>query len=161
MKQMMILIAALLLLSFSAAALTKNKKEISTMTARGTFDVKVIPQGPEDKSAGPFGRMLLDKKFQGDLIGTSKGQMLGAMTAVKGSGGYVALELVDGVLNGKKGTFMLQHSGTMQGDAFDMQIHVVPDSGTGELEGIKGSLKIIIEGGNHSYEFTYELGTKH
>ena len=131
------------------------------MTASGTFDVKVIPQGPDDSSGGPFGRMFLDKKFQGDLTGSSQGQMLGAMTAVKGSGGYVALELVDGVLNGKKGTFMLQHSGTMQGDASDMQIHVVPDSGTGELGGIKGSLKIIIEGGNHSYEFTYELGAKH
>jgi hypothetical protein len=104
--------------------------------------------------------MLLDKKFEGDLTGSSQGQMLAAMTAVKGSGGYVALELVDGVLNGKKGTFMLQHSGTMQGDAFDMQIHVVPDSGTSELEGIKGSLKVIIEGGKHSYEFNYELEKK-
>ena len=158
MKQMMILIAAVLLFSFPTAAQTKIKKENSTMTARGTFDVKVIPQGPDDKSAGPFGRMLLSKKFQGDLVGSSQGQMLAAMTAVKGSGGYVALELVDGVLNGKKGTFVLQHSGTMQGDAFDMRIQVVPDSGTGELEGIKGNLKIIIEGEKHSYEFTYELG---
>ena len=156
MKQMMILIAAVMLFSFSAAAQTNNKKENFTMTARGTFDVKVIPQGPDDKSAGPFGRMLLDKKFQGDLVGSSQGQMLAAMTAVKGSGGYVALELVEGVLNGKKGTFILQHSGTMQNDAFDLQIQVVPDSGTGELEGIKGTLKIIIE--KHSYEFTYELG---
>ncbi|MEQ1762786.1 MAG: DUF3224 domain-containing protein [Pyrinomonadaceae bacterium] len=160
MKQLMILIAACLLLSFSAAAQTKTKKENFTMTARGTFDVKVIPQGPDDKSAGPFGRMLLDKKFQGDLTGSSQGQMLAAMTAVKGSGAYVALELVDGVLNGKKGTFMLQHSGTMQSDAFDMQIQVVPDSGTGELEGIEGKLKIIIEGEKHSYEFTYDLGKK-
>ena len=158
MKQMMILIAAVLLFSFPTAAQTKIKKENSTMTARGTFDVKVIPQGPDDKSAGPFGRMLLDKKFQGDLVGSSQGQMLAAMTAVKGSGGYVALELVEGVLNGKKGTFMLQHSGTMQNDTFDLQIQVVPDSGTGELEGIKGTLKIIIEGEKHSYEFTYELG---
>ena len=158
MKQTMILIAAGVFFSFSAAAQVKNKKENFAMTARGTFDVKVIPQGPDDKSAGPFGRMLLDKKFQGDLTGFSHGQMLGAMTAVKGSGGYVALELVEGVLNGKKGTFMLQHSGTMQGEVFDMHIRVVPDSGTGELEGIKGNMKIIIEGEKHSYEFTYDLG---
>ena len=158
MKQIMTLIAAVLLLSFSAAAQTVTKKENSTMTtARGTFDVKVVPQGPDDSAGGPFGRMFLDKKFHGDLTGTSKGQMLAAMTAEKGSGGYVALEIVDGELNGKKGTFMLQHWGTMQGEAFDLEVRVVPGSGTGELKGIKGTLKIIIDGGKHSYEFNYEL----
>lgn len=151
--------SAIVLLSFAASAQHKTAKE-KFMHARGEFDVNVIPQNPEEKGGGPFGRMLLDKAFHGDLAGTSKGQMLAAMTAVKGSGGYVALELFEGTLNGKKGTFMLQHSGTMRGEAYNMDINVVPDSGTGELTGISGKFKIVIEGGKHSYDFEYALGEK-
>ncbi|MEP7325788.1 MAG: DUF3224 domain-containing protein [Gemmatimonadota bacterium] len=128
------------------------------MTARGTFDVKVIPQAADDSAGGPFGRLFLDKQFHGDLDGISKGQMLGAMSAVEGSGGYVALELVSGTLNGRKGTFVLQHNGTMQKNVANMIVNVVPDSGTGELTGLAGTMTIIIEGGKHSYVLEYTLG---
>jgi hypothetical protein len=85
-----------------------------TKHATGTFDVKVTPEPPEDKAEGStLGRMSLDKQYHGDLDGTSKGQMLTAGTDVKGSAGYVAIERVTGTLNGRKGSFMLQHSGTM------------------------------------------------
>jgi hypothetical protein len=128
------------------------------MTARGTFDVKVTPQPKDDSSGGPFGRLFLDKQFHGDLEGASKGQMLAAHTAVEGSGAYVAFELVTVMLNGKRGSFMLQHRGTMRKGAYVMQVTVVPDSGTDELAGIAGAMTIIIEGSKHSYEFEYTLG---
>ena len=103
---------------------------------------------------------LADKKFHGDLEATSKGQMLGAFTAVEGSGAYVALEQMTGTLNGKKGSFMLQHNGTMRKGSYNMSVTVVPDSGTEELTGISGSMTIIIEGGKHSYVFEYAFEGK-
>jgi hypothetical protein len=132
----------------------------TTMTARGTFDVKVTPQPQDDSAGGPFGRLFLDKQFHGDLQGASKGQMLAAGTAVEGSGAYVAFELVTGALNGKRGNFILQHKGTMRKGVYAMSVTVVPDSGTDELAGIAGAMTIIIEGGKHSYEFEYTLGGK-
>ena len=124
--------------------------------ARGTFDVKVIPQGEPDKADGNMlSRVSLDKQFHGELEGSSKGEMLGANTAVKNSAAYVALERVSGTLNGRKGTFILQHSGTMTRGALQQIITVVPDSGTGQLEGISGSMKIDVVQGKHSYDFEY------
>jgi hypothetical protein len=126
-----------------------------SMTARGTFDVKTTPQPQDDPAGGPFGRLFLDKQFHGDLEATSKGQMLGAGTAVEGSAAYVAFELVTGKLHGKSGTFILQHKGTMRGGAYSMDITVVPDSGTGELVGLSGKMTIVIEGKKHSYSLDY------
>ena len=130
------------------------------MTARGTFDVKVVQQPQDDSAGGPFGRLFLDKHFHGELEATSKGQMLAAGTAVEGSAGYVALEQVTGSLNGKRGSFILLHKGTMRKGVYDLSVTVVPDSGTDELAGIAGEMKIIIEGGKHSYEFEYRLNGK-
>ena len=127
------------------------------MIAHGTFDVKATPRPKDDEAGGPFDRLLLDKQFQGDLVATSKGQMLAAGTAVEGSAGYVAFELVSGALNGQRGTFILQHKGTMRKGVYAMSITVVPDSGTDALTGIAGTMTIIIEGGKHSYEFDYTL----
>ncbi|MBX3378745.1 MAG: DUF3224 domain-containing protein [Phycisphaeraceae bacterium] len=130
------------------------------MTARavGTFEVKLQPVGTPDKAGGStLGRMTIDKQFRGDLEATSKGEMLSAMTDTKGSAGYVAIERVTGTLNGKSGTFVLQHSGLMDRGAPQLTVVVVPDSGSGQLVGLTGTMKIIIEGGNHSYEFEYAL----
>lgn len=129
------------------------------MNANGTFDVKVIPQPPDDGAGGPFSRLFLDKQFHGDLEGSSRGQMLGSMSAVKGSGGYVALELVTGTLQGRGGSFILQHNGTMRSNVPTLLVTVVPDSGTDQLEGIEGAMTIVIEGGKHSYVFEYTLPT--
>ena len=122
--------------------------------ARGAFEVKLSPQPAGDDS---LGRMLIDKQFHGDLEATSKGQMLAAGTAVNGSAGYVALERVTGTLNGRRGTFMLQHTGTMTRGAPQLTITVVPDSGTEQLEGLAGTMSIIIADGKHSYELEYTL----
>lgn len=128
-----------------------------TRHASGTFDVKVLPVAPDDYAAGTLGRLTIDKQFHGDLDAVSKGQMLSAMTAVKGSAGYVAIERVTGTLNGRAGTFVLQHSGTMDRGAAGLIVTVVPDSGTDELTGLTGTMTIDTSGGGHAYVFTYAL----
>lgn len=125
--------------------------------ARGTFEVKMKPAAPDPADKG-FGRYSLDKVFKGDITGESKGVMLGTDTPVKGSMAYVALETVTGTVNGRQGSFTLMHNGTMQGANMTLVVTVVPDSGTGELTGIAGTLRIIIApDGTHSYELDYTL----
>ena len=149
----------LLLLSFATAQnSTPTHKEGSvSQTATGPFDVKITAQ--DEGSDDPLlNRMTLDKQFHGDLEATSQGQMLTASTAVKGSAAYVAIEKVSGTLKGRTGTFILQHSGTMNRNKPELSIVVVPDSGTGELEGLTGKMKInVAADGKHSYEFEYTL----
>jgi len=129
-----------------------------TNHASGTFEVKMTPLAPEENVGDPtVGRMSLDKVFHGDLEGTSRGQMLAVRSAVDGSAGYVAMERVTGTLGGRSGTFALQHSGTMNRGAPTLLISVVPDSGTGGLVGLAGTLDIIIADGKHSYAFEYTL----
>jgi hypothetical protein len=128
-------------------------KEQAMIKATGTFEVKLTPQ----PVAEGLGRMTIDKTFQGDLEGSSVGEMLSAMGGVKGSAGYVAIEKVTGKLGGKSGTFVLQHSGSMDRGAPSLTVTVVPDSGTGELVGLSGKLGIRIEGGQHFYDFEYSL----
>jgi hypothetical protein len=126
--------------------------------ARGEFIVKLVPLAVEGQNEGSgIGRMSIDKSISGDLSATTTGQMLSAMTDVKGSAGYVAIERVDGVLNGRKGSFVLQHSGTMNRGAPSLSVTVVPDSGTGELAGLAGEFRIIVANGQHRYEFDYSL----
>jgi hypothetical protein len=127
-----------------------------TTHASGTFEVKMTPQTPDDKSAA-VGRFSLDKQVHGDLEGTSKGEMLAVGTAVNGSAGYVAMEQVTGTINGRSGSFALQHTGTMTRGAPELSVTVVPDSGTGELAGLSGKMTINIVDGKHLYEFDYEI----
>jgi hypothetical protein len=128
------------------------------MLARGSFAVNIIPQPPEDKTEGlTLGRMLVEKKFQGDLEAAGKGQMLTGMTEVKGSGAYVAIECVTGTLHGRSGSFILHHLGIMERGAPRLNVSVVPDSGTRDLAGIAGTMTIIIAEGKHSYELAYTL----
>lgn len=134
------------------------KEPAVTHRAAGTFDVTLTPQTPADGTeAPPWGRMAIAKTFHGDLEGTSRGEMLTAMTEVKGSAGYVAVEKVDGTLGGRKGSFFLQHSGRMDRGAPSLVITVVPDSGTGELVGLEGAMTIEITEGKHFYVFEYRL----
>src|SRR5882762_7402163 len=131
-----------------------SKKEPVMTHASGTFEVKITPQTTDDKDIS-LGRMSIDKQFHGDIEGTSKGEMLTGMTNVKGSAGYVAIEKVNGTLQGKRGTFILQHSATMNRGTPQLSIAVVPDSGTDELVGLTGTMTIKITDGKHSYEFDY------
>jgi hypothetical protein len=129
-----------------------------TKRATGTFEVKLTPQGNDAEANGStLARLSIEKQFRGELAGTSKGEMLSAGTQTKGSAGYVAQERVSGTLDGRSGSFVLQHTGVMNRGAPGLTITVVPDSGTGDLTGLAGTMTIIIEAGKHSYEFDYEL----
>src|SRR5271163_4176821 len=142
---------------------TKQKAVPMATHATGDFIAKVTPDGTVDKAEGAsLGRMTIDKQFHGDLEGTSKGTMLTAMTDVKGSAGYVAIERVTGTLRGRSGSFVLQHNGTMSAAGQMLSIVVVPDSGTEQLVGLTGKLTIIIAAdGKHSYDFEYTLPEPH
>ena len=131
---------------------------VTTLHATGPFDVKVVPQGTPDKAEGStLARMSIEKQYHGALEASAKGEMLSAGTEVQGSAGYVAIERVTGTLNGKTGSFVLQHNATLSRGAPSLNIVVVPDSGSGQLVGITGKLNVIIEGGKHSYDFEYTL----
>lgn len=125
--------------------------------ATGTFDVQLTPQADDHTAGTSLGRMLIDKQFHGDLEAISKGQMLAAGTPTPGSAGYVALEQVSGSLHGRSGTFVLQHSGVMNRGAQTLALSVVPDSASGELAGLAGTMEIHIADGEHSYTFAYSL----
>lgn len=128
------------------------------MHAEGTFEVKNSPLPLSELAAGTsIGRFGLDKQFRGDLEASSKGEMLGAGNPGSGTAGYVALEFVTGSLQGRSGSFALQHFGTMENGRFDLRVLVVPGSGSGDLEGISGAMEIIIAAGKHAYRFEYSL----
>ena len=128
------------------------------MRSRGTFDVTLAPLPAYDTSEGSkLGRMSIDKTYRGDLEGTGVGEMLTAFTDEKGSAAYVAIERVSGTLHGRSGTFILQHAGTMDQGVQELIITIVPDSGTGQLAGLRGTLRITITEGVHSYELEHLL----
>lgn len=129
------------------------------MKARGEFEVDLQPLDSfaEGREGIGLGRMSIEKVFRGDLEGTSRGEMLTARTTVEKSAGYVAIEQVEGALHGKRGTFVLQHWGSMDRGANRLLLEVVPDSGTGELANLSGEMALEIDGGKHLYAFEYSL----
>jgi hypothetical protein len=134
---------------------------VTTSTrASGNFDITMNPHAPYDTSDGvSLARVSIIKQFHGDLDASSTVEMLGARTPIEGSAGYVAIERITGSLHGKSGSFVLQHSGTMTRGRADAIVSVVPDSGTGELLGIVGQMKIDVVDGKHLYTFDYTLDT--
>ncbi len=153
------LVAALAAATPAPSTAVKEPSPVSRV-AQGPFEVQVIPQTRDAAQAEvAIDRLLLEKRYRGGLDATSRGQMLGVHGVVETSGAYVAIERVEGTLDGKRGAFALQHSGTMtKAGGYTMNVTVVPDSGTGELAGIDGKLTIrIAPGGAHSYELAYSL----
>lgn len=133
-----------------------------TMIATGPFEVTLKPLEPYNQAAdAKVGRMSIDKTFHGDLEATSRGEMLSGGSPAEGSAGYVAIERVTGDLGGRSGSFLLQHSGTMSPEGQELTVLVIPGSGTEELVGLSGSMKIVIEDGKHSYVFDYSLPASH
>ena len=146
-------------LAFAACAAATPPTTMPTQTAAGAFDVKLAPE-PASAAADVAGlaRMSLDKTFHGPLQATSRGEMIAFRSATPGSAGYVAMETVRGTLDGREGSFVLQHSATMDRNQPSLSITVVPDSGTGALTGLTGRMHIdIAPGGAHSYRFEYAL----
>ena len=141
----------------AAGANRIEAKEPTMSSASGPFEVKLSPLSPYNTADASMGRRALDKHFHGALEATSQGEMLSVGTA-RDNGGYVAIERVSGTLDGRAGSFALQHNATMTAGVPYMNIVVVPGSGTGALSGLSGRMKIdIAPGGAHSYTFEYEL----
>ncbi|MBX0329692.1 DUF3224 domain-containing protein [Oscillochloris sp. ZM17-4] len=129
-----------------------------TTHAHGTFAVQLTPQALAHAEAdASLGRLSIDKQFHGDLVGTSQGEMLSARTGVESSAGYVAIERVTGALHGRQGSFVFQHSGTVDRGAQQLVISVVPDSGTGDLVGLVGTMTLDIADGIHAYDLAYTI----
>jgi hypothetical protein len=142
----------------SQATAHAQKGQAMVKHATGEFDVKLVPQKDEGIGDATIGRMSIDKQYHGDLEGTGLGQMLAGMAAdVKDSGAYVAIERVRGTLHGRKGSFAVHHRGVMTRGAQDLVITVIPDSGTGELTGITGTMTIDLKDGKHFYGIDYTL----
>ncbi len=129
------------------------------MRAEGQFEVRMqpLPTHAEGMDGVNLGHLTIDKEFQGDIEAISTGEMLSARCSTAGSAGYVAIEQVRGTVHGRSGSFVLQHYGVMRDGSQRLILEVVPDSGGGELRGIAGSMRIIIENGMHRYEFDYTL----
>jgi len=129
------------------------------MKAKGAFEVELRPL---DSSIGhgkgaTIGRMVFDKSYRGDLAARGHGEMLTVTTEVAGSAGYVAVEKVEGTLQGRSGAFILQHFGIMSGGKNRLILEVVPHSGTGDLSGISGKMEILMEDGGHAYDLDFTL----
>ena len=138
-----------------SAEVQPTAQSATTGRATGSFDVKITQQ--QDNTDPAIARHVIDKQFHGSLEGTSKGEML-STGGSKGTGGYVAIEIVTGTLNGRTGSFALQHIGSMVDNSFSITVEVVPGSGTGQLAGIAGKMDIhIAPDGKHTYDFEYTL----
>lgn len=146
----------LLALALIAPQISAQTSEVPlSHYAHGTFTVDVRPLTPAP--AEGLGRFSINKQIHGDLEGTTTGEMFSGGDPKAGQAGYVAIEVVTGTLNGKHGSFALQHFATMDANGPKMQVVVVPGSGTGELKGIAGTFIIHIDKGQHSYDFDYTL----
>jgi len=128
-------------------------------TASGSFEVLLDQrETSQAEGAGAVARLAIDKTYSGDLVGRGRGQMLSCRTETESSAGYVAIELVEAILEGRTGTFVIQHSGRIDRGAPTLNIDVIPDSGSGELIGLTGTMTIEVDdGGNHNYVLSYEI----
>jgi hypothetical protein len=130
--------------------------------ATASFDVTGWDATPyEEPAEGPhLSRVTIRKVFRGDLDGESTGEGLFCALSDPGAGaGYVVSERVVGTLDGRNGTFVLQHGGLV-GDGLAPRSfgHVVPGSGTGGLAGLRGEATFsAAEGGGHTLVLDYDL----
>lgn len=152
--QLLAIAASVLSMPISAAETVVSKEALMSDQARGEFDIKVVPISAKEED---LGRMSIDKTYHGDLDATGTGQMMASRDEKTGAAVYVAIETVTGSLKGRKGSFMLAHRGMMNPAGHELNVVVVPASGTDGLKGISGDLEIVIEGGKHSYVLRYTL----
>ena len=128
------------------------------MQAKGEFEVKRTPQGELDMGGDArIGHMRFDKQFHGPLQASSVVHMLAVISKVAGSGAYVAIERIEGTLEGRRGSFFAQHNGVMTRGKPTLDLTVVPDTGSDALTGLHGRIAIDIIDGKHFYTFDYSL----
>lgn len=127
--------------------------------AAGTFEIESWDEQPYEEQDGTrLTRTRLTKTFSGDVEGESAAELLMAYGSEEGSAAYVGLERVTGSVHGRSGSFVLRHSAVMERGEGSSSLDVVPDSGTGELRGLRGEASISVEpGGGHSFTLEYDF----
>lgn len=154
MKKIIYTTLIILLVSIAAPSFSANTiRQEKIMLAKGQFEVNLEPQKDENS---PAGRMIINKTYSGDLVGSGVGQMISKRTDT-GSAVYYAIEEFTGTVHGTVGAFTIVHKGSMSKESQSLDVVILDGSGDGELVNITGSMKIIQDGGNHSYELNYEL----
>lgn len=126
--------------------------------ASGTFSLQMKQEPGLDLGDGAqTANFRFDKRFGGALEAASVVQMVSAGNPASGSAAYVAIERINGSLDGRAGSFMACHRGIMDGGEATLEVTIVPGSGEGELAGIRGAMTIRIDGGVHYYELDYAV----
>ena len=129
-----------------------------TTRAKGTFEVKLGPLATYNQAEGSLlGRLSIDKQFRGDLEASSQGEMLSAGTGVTGSAGYVAIERVSGALQGRSGTFVLQHQRHHDARRPATEHRRRARFRHRRASRTAGQMAINVANGAHSYEFEYTI----
>lgn len=140
-----------------AAEQRTTDQRATDQRATGSFTVTMTPETAHDSDGLSRARLLVEKVFSGALQGRSSGTMLSGTTPEKGSAAYVLIERVEGVLDGRGGSFALAHLGLMDRGAPSLRIAIIPGSGTGSLSGIRGEMTLDVGGGRHDYALTYNI----
>lgn len=112
--------------------------EAQEQIIRGSFDISRWEPEPYavEGAEGELSRVSATKEFVGDIEGTSTAELL--MAGNSRGAGYVASEVFTGTVQGRRGSVIVQHWGLAEGTAAASSGHIIPGSGTGELEGIAG-----------------------
>ncbi|MGV9263069.1 DUF3224 domain-containing protein [Kitasatospora sp. NPDC003701] len=125
----------------------------------GSFELTSFePEETDEQPGATLGRVRITKTFTGGLTGTSVVRMLSVLDGTGSPAAYVAVEHFTGELDGRKGSFVLQHAAP-DGRGERLAIGVVAGTGAGELTGITGTFELSIDDeGGHTYVLEYELG---
>ena len=125
-------------------------------TVHGTFDVTMHPEPPYSERDGvTLARAVFDKTFHGPLTATGRVEFLSVRAGENAA--YVALERIEGTLDGRAGSFVVTHRALASRAAKTLQIEVVPGTGTGALAGLEGTIDVEIVEKKHHYTMTYAL----
>ena len=128
-------------------------------TATARFAIKTWDEKPfaEGDDLPKLTRAIVTKTFSGDIAGEGHVEYL-MMYRADGSATFVGLERVVGRIGNKTGTFVLQRTGTFENGQAKDSYSVIPESGTGELVGLKGDgTSSVGHGMEHPFELSYEF----
>ena len=127
--------------------------------ASATFDIDAWDEQPWDDGIGArLTRTRATKTYHGEIEGSSVSELLMAYAQETASRAYVGFERIVGRVGDRTGSFVLHHTATASGAGHAVSWSIVPDTGTGGLEGIRGEAQIVTTPqGGHSITLDYDL----
>lgn len=128
-------------------------------SANARFAIKAWDEKPYSEGQGlpRLTRASVMKTFTGDIEGEGQVEYL-MMYRGDGSATFVGLERVVGRIGGKRGTFVLQRIGVFENGQAKESYSVIPDSATGELQGLRGDGSTAVgHGMEHPFSLNYDL----